>query len=195
MLWHDEQSEMSCAVNWNWCVLADCWGWVVNFPTVCGEVCCRWVHWQQGIGRVGSQGSYLTAREPPWEQNGLPFWLSIWKNIYHIVFAFTIFKLSSVCEFLFLERFCPNLYFRYKILKYWCQFCINTFKYWLKHKFSSNFDKISPLRPICPNLRFWIKYRKICPCQICIQYLPNFLSVSSQVILVKFYIWGQFSQK
>ena len=29
-----------------------------------------WVHWQRGIRCLGSQGSYLTARKPPWEQNG-----------------------------------------------------------------------------------------------------------------------------
>ena len=29
-------------------------------------------HWQRGVGCVGSQSRYLTAREPPWEQNELP---------------------------------------------------------------------------------------------------------------------------
>ena len=32
----------------------------------------RWVHWQKRVRCVGSQDKYLTAREPPWEQNGLP---------------------------------------------------------------------------------------------------------------------------
>ena len=54
--------------------LSDCWGWVVNlFYCLCGvEKCWRWVHWQRGVGCLGSHGSYLMARKPPWEQNGQP---------------------------------------------------------------------------------------------------------------------------
>ena len=48
-------------------------GWVVSlFHYLCGlEICLRWVYWKRGAGSVGGQGSYLRARKPIWEQNGL----------------------------------------------------------------------------------------------------------------------------
>ena len=39
----------------------------------------RWVHWQRRARCVASQGRYLTAREPPWKQNGLPPTVNIMK--------------------------------------------------------------------------------------------------------------------
>ena len=35
-------------------------------------IALRQVHWQKGLRCVGIRGSYLTARNPPWEQNGSP---------------------------------------------------------------------------------------------------------------------------
>ena len=31
------------------------------------ELCWRLVHWQRGVGCLGSQGSYLTVRKSPWD--------------------------------------------------------------------------------------------------------------------------------
>lgn len=31
-----------------------------------------WTHWENRAGCVGSYGRNMTAREPPWQQNGLP---------------------------------------------------------------------------------------------------------------------------
>ena len=45
---------------------------VVTVELVYVEICWRWVHWQRGVGCLGIQSRYLTAREPPWERNGLP---------------------------------------------------------------------------------------------------------------------------
>ena len=52
-----------------WRTVEDGW-WIFSIAYV--DTCWRLVHWQTGIGCVGSQGSYLTARKPSWEQNGLP---------------------------------------------------------------------------------------------------------------------------
>ena len=48
-----------------------CWqtvedGWWIS-STACVEICWRWVHWQRGVRCLGSQGSYLIARKPPWD--------------------------------------------------------------------------------------------------------------------------------
>ena len=49
---------------------------------------------------------------------------------------------------------CPNLYFRYKTLKYWRQIRILEPSNWLLCNFSSKSDEIFVLGPICPNLDF-----------------------------------------
>ena len=52
-----------------------CWwtaedGWQIS-STACVKICWRWVHWQRRVGYLGSQGSYLMARKPPWDGNRL----------------------------------------------------------------------------------------------------------------------------
>ena len=31
------------------------------------EICWRWAHWLRKVGCLGSLGSYLIARKPPWD--------------------------------------------------------------------------------------------------------------------------------
>ena len=59
-----EREKLMVWGKWNWDVFGDCWGWVVNL-----FYCLRWVHWQRGVECLGSQGSYLTARKPPWDES------------------------------------------------------------------------------------------------------------------------------
>ena len=56
-----------------WLVFADCWGWVVTLGIASVEkICWGWDHWESRVGCVSSWGRNLMAREPSWEQNGLP---------------------------------------------------------------------------------------------------------------------------
>ena len=55
-----------------WLLFVDCCGWVVNLGIVCVEICWGWDHWESRVGCVGSWDRNLMAREPSWEQNGLP---------------------------------------------------------------------------------------------------------------------------
>ena len=41
------------------------------------DICRGWADWESRVRGVGSEGRNLTAREPPWEQNGLPSMVSI----------------------------------------------------------------------------------------------------------------------
>ena len=95
-----------------------CWrtvedGWWF-FAIACVEICWRWIHWQRGVGCVGSQGSYLTVREPPWEQNGLlpivninsrgwgehlnspPSWLAAWLFAKLVCPVYLVDRCSSI---------------------------------------------------------------------------------------------------
>ena len=50
-----------------------CWrtaedGWWIS-STACVKICWRWVHWQRGVGCLGSHGSYPMSRKPPWDGN------------------------------------------------------------------------------------------------------------------------------
>ena len=55
-----------------WLLFVDYCGWVVNLGIVCVEICWGWDHWESRVGCVGSWDRNLMAREPSWEENGLP---------------------------------------------------------------------------------------------------------------------------
>ena len=53
----------------------DCCSLVLILGSACVEICRGWGHWESRVRCVGSEGRNLTARETPWEQNGLLPWL------------------------------------------------------------------------------------------------------------------------
>ena len=55
----------------------DCCSLVLILGSACVEICRGWGHWESRVRCVGSKGRNLTAREAPWEQNGLPSMVNI----------------------------------------------------------------------------------------------------------------------
>ena len=97
-----------------WRTVEDGWWFFAN---ACVEICWRWVHWQRGVRCVGSQGRHLTAREPPWEQNGIPPIVNIieWSRLNLGAWReHLISQLSWVAAWLFVKRDCSvHLVVRY----------------------------------------------------------------------------------
>ena len=58
-------------------LLVDCCGWELILGSACVEICRGWAQWESGVRCVGSWGRNMTAREPPWKQNGLPSTVNI----------------------------------------------------------------------------------------------------------------------
>ena len=58
-------------------LLVSCCSWVLILGSACVDICRGWADWESRVRGVGSEGRNLTAREPSWEQNGLPSMVSI----------------------------------------------------------------------------------------------------------------------